>query len=75
MMIIRSIAVAGLVGSALLVSGIGAVSASGVTAVTAIEYGVRVSNPTAVEYAGTHQSNVTAIEYGGHQSNVTAIEY
>ncbi len=76
MRIMRSIAAAGLVGSALLVSGISAVSASGTTAATAIEYGARVSNPTAVEYGGAHlQPGVTAIEYGGHQADVTAIEY
>ena len=75
MTIIRSIAAAGLVGSALLVSGIGAMSASGTAAATAVEYGARVPNPTAVKY-GTHvQPGVTAIEYGGHQADVTAIEY
>jgi hypothetical protein len=76
MRIIRSIAAAGLVGSALLVSGIGVVSVSGTGAVTAIEYGIRVKNPTAVEYAGARsQPGVTAIEYGGQHANVTAIEY
>ena len=76
MRFIRSIAAAGLVGGTLLVSGVGAVSASGTTAVTAIEYGVRAPDPTAIEYAGAHlQPGVTAIEYGAHHAGVTAIEY
>lgn len=50
-----------------------AVSSSGVSAATAIEYGassskpgaVSVTNPTAVEYASpAATSNATAIEYG-----------
>jgi hypothetical protein len=76
MRIMRRIAAAGLVGGALFVSVAGAVSASGTTAVTAIEYGVRAPNPTAVEYAGALRApGVTAIEYGAHQPGVTAIEY
>jgi len=75
MRFIRSIAAAGLVGGALLVSGVGALGASGTTAVTAIEYGVRAPDPTAIEYAGHLQPGVTAIEYGAHHAGVTAIEY
>jgi hypothetical protein len=84
MRLIRSMAAAGIAGSALLVGGLGismisapSALAASTPGVTALEYGsANVSNPTAVEYAAPARvSNPTAVEYAAHVSGVTALEY